>query len=261
MQFTATLLATRAHNDSLKTFTFSRPATFTFKSGQFILIAFEKRAKDSGDFHPFSLTSIPTDGVLETTARKLGIFTQKLHKAKPGTNFIIRGPFGLFTLNNVKGEVLLIAGGIGVTPFLSMLRNECRERLSRDITLVYSARSINDIIEKEVFDQLAEKESKFHLYYVLSQETPPGWTGATGRVDKTFLNSKFSSFKEMSVFLCGPPPMVEAVKSTLFELGLPKDKFHIDVWEYAAKINTGEVKPEKSLHHREYSNSKKIKKR
>lgn len=239
MIFNSLILGKRELNETLSTFSFVRPATFDFKAGQFLIISFNSNFSES---HPFSISSSPLDGVLEISTRKLGPFTTKLHSAPLGSNMWIKGPYGVFTIQDSKSEIILIAGGVGITPFLSMLRYETHSKLKRDITLVYSVRETGDFLEKKTLEKLAISNKRLHLMYLISGEAPQGWDGLVGRVDKNFLSQKFTSFSDKIVYLCGPPPMVASLKEALASLGLPNENLHIDNWEFAKQVSSGIVK-------------------
>ncbi len=108
--------------------------------------------------------------------------------------------------------------------------------------MIYSVRGEQDIMEKEVFDTLDKNNEKYHLEYIFSKEAPEGWTGPTGRVNKEYLEKKFGSFENKKVYICGPPPMITAAKEALLELGLKPENYHVDNWDYAKKVVSGEVK-------------------
>ncbi len=238
MIFQSSLLAKREHNPTLATFTFAKPAAMGFKPGQFIIIS---KSADFADPHPFSVSSCPADALLEITVRKLGNFTQGMFAASAGMLYWIKGPYGFFTLDKAKERVVLIAGGVGVTPFLSMLRHEALSPSKRKFFLLYCVKNVTDIVEKRLLDTLANENASINVIYSLSQEAPPNWQGEKGRVTQEMLEKHFPFIKDSSVYLCGPPPMVQAVKQSLVELGLPESELHVDNWDYAKKVEKGEV--------------------
>lgn len=234
MDFESSLLEIRDCNESLRTFSFAKPAILDYKPGQFLLLSFDKEFTDS---HPFSITSIPEDPVIEVTVRTLGNFTQKMHSSPIGTPFWIRAAYGAFTIDKVEGDLVFIAGGVGITPFLSICRSEAKKNMPKKITLFYCVRSHKDIPDKQVLDELSKNYENFKLVYIFSDEAPPGWTGPTGRISKEILAANVENINEKAVFICGPPPLVEFVKGALDELGVTK--IHVDNWAYAKKVAKG----------------------
>ncbi|MEK6967234.1 MAG: FAD-dependent oxidoreductase [Nanoarchaeota archaeon] len=232
MDFSTLLISKRKLNDSLATFTLAKPATFNFTAGQFILISFDPNFKNA---HPFSISSCPQDPGLEISVRKLGDFTQKLHATEINCPFWVKGPFGAFVLHEEK-NVVMIAGGVGITPFLSMIRDECKRGLQRDLTLLLSVRELADVLEKETFDELQKNNSNLHIIYLPNQSPSPDWTGPFGIIDQNFLAKQFPSFTDKVFYLCGPPPMVAAIKQAFANLGLNPELIRVDSWEFAKKV-------------------------
>lgn len=233
LNFSSTLLAKKEFNETLTTFVFAKPSTFVYKSGQFIMISFDK---DFSNMHPFSISSSPNDSFIEITVRKIGDFTKRMHESSVGAVFWIKGPYGMFTLPEKKSEIIMIAGGVGITPFLSMIRHSFLQKSKNKINLIFSARNEGDLFEKETFDYIAEKDNKIKVNYIISENVPEGWAHSTGRVDKAFLMKKVKSFSNKLFYLCGPPPMVESLRTILTSLKVKEENIHVDNWDFAKKI-------------------------
>jgi ferredoxin-NADP reductase len=131
----------------------------------------------------------------------------------------LRGPFGGYFVwpAGTDSPVQLIAGGSGVVPFLSMLGHHRATGGSRPVRLLYSTRTVDDLIGRAELDQ---QPSSVEVAVTLTRGAPAGWTGLTGRVDATLLaQHSVPPAQEPEVLVCGPTGFVEAVASTLINLG------------------------------------------
>ena len=140
-----------------------------------------------------------------------------------GDHFELRGPIGGYFVwdgDEPGHPLLLVAGGSGVVPFMSMLRH--RHGIGSDVPtrLAYSSRAQADVIYREELDALAARRDGLDVVYTFTREPPSGWTGYTRRVDLDLLRDvAFPPQQEPRVFVCGPTSFVEAVADNLVALG------------------------------------------
>ena len=138
------------------------------------------------------------------------------------------GPYGRFTPSaSDNAKVLMIAGGIGITPFPPMLKTMVAE--GRDIVLLYSARTQGDLAMRREIEALAAS-GKVRVVYIITNE--PGYTGETGILDQAKLARLVPDAKDRAAFICGPPPMMAAVNGHLRALGTPKDQIHTENFSF-----------------------------
>ncbi len=195
---------------------------FKRRSGQFMIFRFFQRGFWY-EAHPFSLSWGANNDQLRLTAKKLGDFTSKLPLLQAGTKVLIDGPHGVFTSQKItQKKVLLIAGGIGITPLRSLTEELAG---TTELTLIYSARTKADAV---LLDELKTIQSSrsFKLVEIYADERIAG--AEYGRLDQAALARLIPDLKDRDVFLCGPPPMMSALKQALRNLGLPKKQLH---WE------------------------------
>lgn len=196
---------------------------FNIHAGQFMIFRFLAKGY-WWQAHPFSMSMMPNGKQLRVTIKNVGDFTAKIQEVKVGTKIFIDGPYGVFTdLFGVSEKVLMIAGGIGITPIRSLM-----ERLlskGKDVTLLYSARTEKDIVFKREIDEVANKYGG-KVIYVVSDE--PGFNGEKGRLDQEKIKALVPDLNMREVFLCGPPPMMDAVISSLKNLGASNLKIHFE---------------------------------
>jgi ferredoxin-NADP reductase len=138
---------------------------------------------------------------------------------REGDAFDVRGPIGGYFVWDPSdgGPLLLVAGGSGVAPLRSMLRHRRRSGSDVPARLLYSARSLDDVIYR---DELAEPDPGLDVVLTLTRTQPPGWSGHSRRLDAALLREvAWPAGDEPRVFVCGPTSFVETVASALVELG------------------------------------------
>jgi ferredoxin-NADP reductase len=138
-------------------------------------------------------------------------------EARPGDAFELRGPIGGYFVWNPDpgGPVLLVGGGSGVVPLMAMARQRAADGDEVATRLLYSARSLDDVIYR---DELGRLGDGLGVVYTLTREQPKNWTGYARRVDRELL-AEVTPPDLALAFVCGPTPFVESVASTLVELG------------------------------------------
>lgn len=202
---------------------------FRFQPGQFAWItAWVSPFKDHE--HPFSFSSSAEDQTqLTFTIKELGDFTKRVKNLSQGQRVYVDGPFGAFSVERHlhAQEFVFIAGGIGITPIMSMLRTLADRRDKRSLTLIYANKTLETATFLEEIDELVKKLN-IKIVHVL--ESPPeGWQGEKGFVNADILKRNLpakSNRNEMEIFLCGPGPMMDAVEKTLVQLEIPMGDFH-----------------------------------
>ncbi len=141
-----------------------------------------------------------------------------------GDRFELRGPIGGYFVWSVKtpGPLALIAGGSGIAPLMAMLRHRALMGHSSPATLVYSSRSLEDIIYREELDRLAAADPSLRVIHTLTRAQPPGWSGYRRRIDAAML-AEVGMLDEpaTNIFICGPTNMVEGAADALIGLGVP----------------------------------------
>ena len=139
-----------------------------------------------------------------------------------GDKLELRGPIGGYFVWDVSlgGPILLIAGGSGVCPLVAMLRHRAARRSVLPARLLYSARSIDDVIYREEVDHLAADDSGLEVAYTLTRAQPAGWSGYDRRIDSTMLAEfAWPPAERPLIYVCGPTPLVESVAESLVRLG------------------------------------------
>ncbi len=202
---------------------------FQFQPGQFAWITiWDSPFRDHE--HPFSISSSAhQDSELTFTIKELGGFTSKIKNISVGQRVYVDGPFGSFSIDRhpMAKEYVFIAGGIGITPVMSMLRTMSDRGDTRPVTLLYA----NKILETATFLEEIEKlPGKLNLKVIHVIEKPvEGWAGESGFINGDVLRRHLPAEvkpNHTEIFVCGPAPMMNAVENALIELGIPVGDFH-----------------------------------
>jgi len=197
------------------------------QAGQFMMWRFLTKGR-WWQSHPFSLSEMPTGDTLRLTVKDVGDFSGELDSLEPGTRVFAEGPFGVFTSAvRRRPEVVLIAGGIGITP-LRALFEELSE--SASVTLIYRVVARDEVIFEEELEEIARRNgAAFHLL-----------VGDHASRKGAKLLSPDSLFKlapriaVSDVYVCGPGAMMDATREALDQLGVPEDQIHAERFALAA---------------------------
>lgn len=190
-----------------------------FIPGQFVFLSF-KDAPVSAEAHPFSIASSNRDGELRFVVKALGDYTANLALLKPGLEALVEGPYGRFSYLNVSNKrQVWIAGGIGITPFLSMARSLPKGRYTID--LIYSARSEVEAVfvpEFKALEALHKRGLMFHMWL----ESKSGFIKAEN-IDQICMNTEGADY-----LICGPPMMMKSIATQLQALGIAESNIYYE---------------------------------
>jgi predicted ferric reductase len=183
--------------------------------------------------HPFSFSSsaAAADGCVEMSIRNLGDFTSAIPNVPVGKRIYLDGPYGAFTIGNPADMHVLIAGGIGVTPMVSMIRTLADRRDKRPVILLYASKDWESITFREDLETLKARLN-LTIVYVL-QNPPIAWTGEQGYISaEMFKRHLPPPYETHEYFICGPDVMMDAIENALKELGVPLSKYHSERYSF-----------------------------
>ena len=230
---TTSVLAALDEANDIKTFRLLRPDGFDFSAGQFVPV----RVRIDGKPHVrcYSVSSSPeTQGYLEISVRRQGAVSTMLHATlRTGTVLTVGRPAGTFVYPAGDDRpIVLVAGGIGITPLLSMLRHAVASEPSRPIALLYSARSENDLAFLSELRLVAERHPQVRIGITLTRPaSATRWR--TGRIDHSMVQ-QYVTHPEHSIFcLCGPAQMIADTTTLLQGLGVPSGQIRSEHFELA----------------------------
>lgn len=226
-RLTATILETLRLSDEISWFRLGLSQPIGFSPGQYVSLRFPGELR----FHAFSIASSPAKRQeLELVVKKEREFTTRMLSSPPGTVFELLGPMGKF-MENPEGDVVMIAGGVGVTPFLSAVRAaRDGEDRRRQWWLFYSCRTRQDIVAEEELRKLHDLNDHVHVVFTLTRETPSGWDGELGHVDKAMLERHLGRLDGKTFYTCGPGRLIDAMAAMLKEAGVPSERILTESW-------------------------------
>ena len=191
-----------------------------FTAGQFVWVTFGN-SPFSLQQHPFTISSSPEKKSIRLTIKELGDFTSEIGNVELGSKAFIEGPYGSFTLSESRSiHSVFIVGGIGITPVVSVLDAMRNRQDQREFTVIYGTPS------KELtpfYEELKVYSAELNVDIVHVLENPPeDWQGETGLIDNDVMKRHVpTDFSNCEFFVCGPPPMMDAVETTLNSWGVP----------------------------------------
>ena len=210
---------------------FETDEDFSFKAGQYCFVTLKNPPypDERNNKRHFSIVNSPNQkGIITITTRLRDSGFKKSLKELPLGTEVGLGPIaGVFTLPEDSQRLLVfIAGGIGITPFMSMLTYVKEENLPYNITLIYSNR---DKSSTAFFDEISNFQfqiSNFKLILTMTED--PNWSGEKRMINALFIKDYFPNVNENYYMVVGPPPMVEAVEKALKEAGIFEENIKIE---------------------------------
>lgn len=214
--------------DNVWSFRFDAGASITWIAGQFIQVELPHERPDAeGTKRWFTVSSAPFEGVAQITTRVTGTTFKQALGALPigGELNLIAPPEGDFVWSDSDQPIVFIAGGIGITPFHSILKERFHDHKPLNVTLIYSGRTA-DLPFKDEFQKWAAADSNFKVTYVIGEQLT---------VEK--LSAIEPGLNKSLVYLSGPEPMVEALGDQLKASGLPQDRLKQDFFPNYTEAN------------------------
>ena len=197
-----------------------------YKPGQFLALAMLRDGR-MVEPHPFTIASSPTSEDLTVSVKAVGDFTATIKDTNPADYAYIGAPYGTFSfINHDSPNLLFIAGGIGITPFMSMLRYMRDRKLERNVLLIWGNKTEQDIAFRSELEKMAAERPSLRVVHVLSNQ--PGWPGEKGYLDAEILRKYLEGFENPQVFVCGPPVMMTKVIRALRQIGVPRKRIHFE---------------------------------
>ncbi|WP_206664527.1 FAD-binding oxidoreductase [Dankookia rubra] len=234
---------------TVKTFRLVEPGggdiPFTFMPGQFLTVSAELDGKTTR--RSYTIASSPTRrSHVEVTVKReeQGLISRHLHdRVAVGDAVQVSAPSGVFTFMGEEASIVLIAGGVGITPMMSVARYLTDRSYPCEVFFLYGARSPDEFVFREELEYLQKRHANLHVAATMSRAEGTAWMGATGPISKEFIARSVPEIARRRVHLCGPPPMMEAVKAALAELGVPKDQVKTEAFGPARGVAPGTQAP------------------
>jgi ferredoxin-NADP reductase len=230
------ILALHDESDEIRTFRLARPDGFTFVPGQFLTVRVQVDGRPHARCYSISSAPSATD-YLEISVRRQGLVSGALHaNFRAGSVLFIKPPAGRFTYpSRDPRPLVLVAGGVGITPCISMLRHAVETEPLRRVTLLYSVRSDLAFPFQHELEAIARLNSRVRIEVTVTRADGPT-RYRVGRLDETMVRETVSSPADSLCYLCGPTPMVDTARAALIAAGVPKPQVHDEVFVMSAAI-------------------------
>jgi ferredoxin-NADP reductase len=210
-------------------FYFEKPAGFEFKAGQFsnFTLIDPPETDAEGNLRSFSIASAPgEEDLMVATRMRDTAFKRVLKAAALGTEVKVDGPFGSFTLHrDTSRPAVFVAGGIGITPFRSIILDATQKKLAQRLFLFYSNRRPEDAAFLSELQEIAKRNPTFQCIGTFTEleKSQQPWQGETGLIDRNMLARHLSDLAAPIYYSAGPPAMVTAMREMLLHAGVNED--------------------------------------
>ena len=221
----------------IMTFTFTKgedSKILDYKAGQFAFFPLDDVKNDpKGLVRHFSIASSPTeDKIIISTRIRETPYKQKLASLEKGAKIKMSRAAGEFILHDDYSKpAIFLSGGIGVTPFRSIIKYATDKKLKAKIVMFDSNRNMQNILYNVEFDSWSHENPNLKVIYTITDEGPSEWKGERGRIDKPMIDRHLSNEQvaESIFYICGPPGMLKAMQGLLQnELRIPKDRIKVE---------------------------------
>lgn len=210
------------------TFIFEKPADYpSYLAGQYANITLlHENPDEKGTRRYFTLSSSPLDQDITITTRILGsTYKNALMSLTPGQAVTATEPLGKFILpEDLSSPFVFLAGGIGITPFHSILTFADQTKLPLNVTLFVSFSQKQDVIWKQQFEEISQRNPGVKVVYTLTEDEGGEWDGEHGRINGEMLEKYAPSLSDSSFYICGPKAMVSAMEEMSLEYGILPEK-------------------------------------
>lgn len=241
---TAPVLGVFRETPDITTFRLARPAGFAFKAGQFLTVRIKIDGKPV--VRCYSVSSAPeSTGYLEISVKRQGLVSGTLHATvRPGSVLEVRAPAGGFVYpDGDQRPLTLIAGGVGITPMMCMLRHAAHADPTRPVTLLYSVHTQADVAFRDELSWMKRRQPNAKIV-VTTTRGPHSTEYLSGRIDRAMLLEQVTDLGNNIFMICGPGAMIEAVTSVLVsDLGVDAAQVRSEAFEAAVAASAVQESP------------------
>lgn len=224
--YQGTITKMETHHSGLWELDFSLDKPMEFQPGQYVSITFPGMKPA-----PFSIASSPVDvNNIALGIEIIGKVTTKLSEMRPGEIVPMKGPFGNFTLPAQQRKVCFLAGGIGITPFISMCRWIRDTSPDKHAVLFYSCKSKDQFMWLPELEDMHKNHDAIKVVLTCTREEPEGWSHSMGRINEEMIRKELPDYMDYLFYTCGPPGLINAMFSLMEGMGVPKENIKREAW-------------------------------
>jgi glycine betaine catabolism B len=227
MKFETSLKEIIPRTSDVSSFRFPRPEGLEYKAGQYMLVNIKSGDKEL--LHAFSFSSSPTEKDFIEFTKKFtpNEYSVTLKTLKPSSWARIDAPYGKFTFEGEYPKVALLTGGIGITPFRSIIKYCTDKHVNSNIFLFHGCRTPRDFAFQTDLEQMQKQNPNLHLVFT-ANEPDSSWKGSVGNITPDLVKQEMPDFAERVYYACGPPGMIQAMTTLVKQLGLPESQLKLE---------------------------------
>lgn len=225
-----TLMQKEDIGDNIRSFYFEKPEGFIFKAGQYIKVFVDGRIDDDGgNSRFFTISSAPHEKyIVITTKMQPSQFKKHLYSLQRGDTIRVRGPYGSFVFADDTRSRVCISGGMGITPFRSMIVHLARKNSTQGLVLVAAFKNERESLFLQELEKISESFPSFQIYPLFSQPERNDIKVGKGRIDALILKKYIANLMGSVYYITGPSEMVESVVDILHDFGIPETDIFIE---------------------------------
>lgn len=223
MEFENRVIEIIKRTPNVKSFRFKRPEGFDYDPGQYMYVTI--MVGDKKQTEHFTISSSPSEADLIEFTKHITDheFSKALDQLRIGDWAYLKAPEGKFTFKGEYPKVAMIAGGIGITPFRSIIKYCTDRSIESQITLLYGNRNEESVAFKEELETLARQNHNLRIVHTLA-EPSENWKGRRGFIDLQMIKEETPDYAERVFYVCGPPGLVTSILGILKTLEIPNDR-------------------------------------
>ena len=222
------IIGTKQETPTVKSIKLGLQQKIDYKPGQYMMVELEVIEPENGSTRPLSIASSPTENfLLFSTKISESLFKQKFNSLEVGGTVKIKGPMGIFVLKEDAKEIMLLGGGIGITPFRNMIKYACDKKLPIKITLLYSNRIPSEICYDDEWPIFERENSNLKVVNTITDNTT-SWNGRIGRINEAMVKEFCNDLDNTIFYICGPPGMVDSLSQLLTSMNIQQRNIKVE---------------------------------
>lgn len=221
------IIETKQETPTIKSIKLGLSQQFDYKSGQYIMMQLE--TGDEDNTRSLSIASSPTENfLLFSTKISESSFKKKFNELEVGDRIKIKGPMGVFVLDENTKNIVFLGGGIGITPFRDMIKYATDKKLQIKLTLLYSNKVPAEICYKDEWPLMEKQNPNLKVVNTITDD--PLWQGRKGRINEAMIREFCNDLYNSLFYICGPPAMVEGLSQLLKSMNVPQQNIKREIF-------------------------------
>ncbi len=221
------VIETRQETHSIRSVKLGLNHKFDYKPGQYAMVGLDMGDNDNS--RPLSIASSPTEDFLLFSVKiSESAFKKKYASLKAGDKIKVKAPMGVFVLDENAKQIVFLGGGIGITPFRSMIKYAADKKLPIRMSLIYSNSTPNEICYRDEWPLLEKQNPNLKVINTITNPEFESWGGRFGRISEGIIEEFAGDLDSALFYICGPPGMVDALSQLLKSMNAPQKNIRIE---------------------------------